>query len=86
MFIARIEALPFFVGGIFAVFADNQNTVNCEFLTAQGKCLRNRRISLHCRKTFQSFATEVVVFDLFNEKGDEIHRWVMVSAVPPITF
>src|SRR5688572_9980828 len=81
-----IERLSFLVSGIATVLPDEQHTVDGEFAAAQRERLSDGGIDLHRRKASCALPAQIVCAHLIDVQGNEIHRRMMVAALPSIAL
>ena len=82
--IPRIEPLPLLVGGVVAVFADQQHPVNVQAASAAAQRLGNRRIDFHLREVSCPFAAEFSIRLLVGVDRHQFDVGDVVSTVPTV--
>ena len=66
------------------MLGDEQDTIEREAATTEGQSLGNRRVNLYPREAPDSLMAQVAGSDLVDVQGDEIHRRLVMAAVPAI--
>ena len=87
-FVARIVRLALFVPRVVAVLADNDDAIHREFAGAARQRFGDGGIDFIAGKRWrdrrQVFAE--VPWSLIDVERNQVHRWMMVHAVPAVAF
>ncbi len=84
--VARILRLALFVARILAVLADNDDAIDRQLAAAERQRFGDRRIHLHRREALGALAAQVAIVDLIDVERHQVHRRMMMCAIPAVAF